>query len=120
MHIARSEFIKFESDERISRALRHNIRETDLKDLNTGDEVFYKRNSSDQWHGPAKVIGTDGKQIMVRHGGYPLRVHITRLARQPRREEPTENGASIEPAVLDYRPINHETRPLCIDSNKKK
>ena len=119
LHIARSEFIKFESDERISRALRHNIRETDLKDLNTGDEIFYKRNSSDQWHGPAKVIGTDGKQIMVRHGGYPLRVHITRLARQPRREEPTENGASIEPAVLDYRPINHETRPLCIDSNKK-
>ena len=83
MHIARQEFIKIESDERIRRALRQNVRQTNVDNLHQGDDVHYKRNANDQWLGPATVIGKDNKQVIIKHGGYPLRVHIVRLAKQP-------------------------------------
>ena len=35
-----------------ARALRHNIRSTDLSDIDNGNEVYYKRNKSHEWHGP--------------------------------------------------------------------
>ena len=46
VHIARQEFVKFESSDRIKRALNHNIRETRIDNLNNGDNVYYKRNDS--------------------------------------------------------------------------
>ena len=52
-----------------------------MKDLQNGDEVYYKRNDSKEWHGPGVVIGKDGKQILVRHGGIYVRVHMCRLSR---------------------------------------
>ena len=41
LHRARQEYVKTESNERIARALRHNIRSTDLSDIGNGDEVYY-------------------------------------------------------------------------------
>ena len=79
MHFARQEFVKFDSNERIRRALRSNVRNTNIGDLVYGDEVFYKRNVDDIWHGPGVVIGSDGKQVTVDHGGYNVRVHIVWL-----------------------------------------
>ena len=83
LHAARQEFIKKESSERLARALRHNVRSTDVSDLQNGDEVFYKRNDSYEWHGPGIVIGRDGKQVLVRHGGIYVRAHACRLTRAP-------------------------------------
>ena len=37
-------FMKCESSEKISRALRNNIRNTEVDDLRNGDDVYYKRN----------------------------------------------------------------------------
>ena len=56
MHSARKEFLRYESDEKIKRALRYNIRSTLVEDLENGDEVYYKRNDSNEWHGPGIVI----------------------------------------------------------------
>ena len=91
LHKAREDFIKVEADERIKRALRHNIRETLADDLQAGEEVFYKREGSDRWHGPGVVIGRDGKQVLVRHGGVYVRVHSCRLSKVPNKvcEEPS-------------------------------
>ena len=80
LHSARQEFIKCESSERIRRALRHNTRETSMLNIQTGDEVYYKRKNSNQWHGPGTVIGRDGKQVIVKHGGEFYRVHACRLS----------------------------------------
>ena len=46
LHIARKGFIEQESSEKIRRALRSNVRNTSVDELNSGDEVYYKRNDS--------------------------------------------------------------------------
>ena len=96
LHLARQEFVKTESSERLSRALRHNIRSSDLNDIQNGDEVFYKRNDSHEWHGPGVVIGRDGKQILVRHGSVYVRVHVCRLTHAPERNIAFGSNENIE------------------------
>ena len=81
MHVARNEFLRLESNEKLRRALRSNVRSTLSENVVNGDEVFYKRNDRSEWHGPGIVIGRDGKQILVRHGGTYVRVHACRLNR---------------------------------------
>ena len=41
--------------------------------------VYYKRNDSNVWRGPGVVIGRDGKQVLVKHGGVYIRVNVCRL-----------------------------------------
>ena len=79
MHSARQAFIKFESNEKVTRALRHNVRSTEANLIQPGDHVYYKRNEQHEWHGPAVVLGRDGKLFMLRHAGVLVRVHECRL-----------------------------------------
>ena len=57
------------NSERIKRALTHNIRPSCHDKFFTGDKVFYKRNDSKHWKGPGKVLGHDGQQVLIKHGG---------------------------------------------------
>ena len=84
LHSARREFVKFESEERISRALRHNTRATHPDDLQRGDEVYFKRRDDNQWHGPGVIVAWEEKLALVRHGGEYYRVHTCRLTKLPR------------------------------------
>ncbi|PIK34739.1 hypothetical protein BSL78_28435 [Apostichopus japonicus] len=82
LHAARRAFTKAESSERIRRALRHNVRVSEMAFL-PGDRVFYKRDESNRWRGPGKVIGQDGKVVFVeplRH--IPTQVLQTRHAKK--------------------------------------
>ena len=107
MHEAREQFVKSEASERIRRALRHNVREGSSQDVQNGDEVFYKRDDSNEWRGPGVVIGRDGKQLLVRHGGVYVRVHVCRLARTP--VPLTAEGAETSGDVTasDHRHADH-------------
>ena len=69
MYNARKQQMAAEADEKIRRALVHKTRDVYSKEIKQGDSVFYKRNDSERWKGPATVIGFDNKQIFVRHGG---------------------------------------------------
>lgn len=83
LHAARRAFTQAESSERLKRALCHNVRESDPGDMHYGDEVFYKRLDSPEWRGPGTIIGKDGKQFLVKHGGMCVRVHTCRITRAP-------------------------------------
>ena len=107
LHVARQEFVKFESDERIKRALRHNVRNTCIDNLENGNEVYYKRNDSNEWRGPGIVIGRDGKTVIVKHGGRVVKVHVVSLVRMPK-----ENNTEDENKLVENVPeITKESNP---------
>ena len=62
MHTARQAFIQNESSEKIKHTLTHQVRISGYDAYTTEDLVFYKRENSEQWHGPGTVIGQDEKQ----------------------------------------------------------
>jgi hypothetical protein len=75
LHKARQAFIKSESSERISRALNHNVRTYNDVKYHNGDTVYFKRAKEKKWRGPAKVLGQDGQQVLLKYGGYYTRSH---------------------------------------------
>ena len=76
---ARKHQVEKDADERIRRALSHRTRDVKSKVINNGDKVFYKRDNSDRWKGPATVIGIDGKVVFLRQGGFQIKCHICRV-----------------------------------------
>ena len=79
MHLARKSFIEQESAERLRRALNRKSRTYANNDYFQGDKVYYWRNDQLECHGPAFVVGKDGKQILLKHGGSYIRVHPCRI-----------------------------------------
>ena len=77
IHSARQAFIQQESCEKLRRALSRKTRIITI--FTIGESVYYKRNDSRRWHGPAKVLGKDGKNYLLKHGGIYIRVHPTRM-----------------------------------------
>ena len=79
MQAACQAFAKSESAEKLRRALCHHTRTySDVKYF-TGNIDHYKRNNSNEWKGPGTVIGQDGQQVLVKHGGSYVRVHPCHL-----------------------------------------
>ena len=86
---AREVFIKYEANERIRKALRHNVRHTDLEILQVGDKVLYKRKDFNKWQGPATVTHIDlqAKTVTVKHGGYTLKTHAVSTLKIPNKQD---------------------------------
>ena len=80
LHAAREAYIQSEASERIRRALRHRIRASQQV-FHTGERVYYKRDESERWLGPGKVLFQDGKVVFVRHGNIYVRVSVNRLVK---------------------------------------
>lgn len=75
LHTARAEYVKSEASSKLKKAMRHNVRHTQHKLLRLNDKVYYKRERIAQWLGPARIVGLDGKTILVKHGSQIVRVH---------------------------------------------
>ena len=41
--------------------------------------MYYKSANDRRWKGPARVLGQDGQQVLVKHGSNYIRVHSCRL-----------------------------------------
>ena len=79
LHSARERFLQQEASEKLNRALRRKTRTYSDNIFCLGDMVYYYRDSSSYWHGPAKIIGKDGKQFLLKQGGVYVRVHPCKL-----------------------------------------
>ena len=78
LHGARKAFIQTEGDERIRRALRNKVRDSEQV-FGYGDRVFYKREGKELLLEPGQVVFQDGKVVFVRHGAVFVRVSPNRL-----------------------------------------
>ena len=38
-----------------------------MEEINVGEKVYYKKDKEDKWKGPAKVIGKEGKTVVVKY-----------------------------------------------------
>ena len=74
-HAAKKAFVEAEPNDKLRCALKAKNRETTGIEYKIGDLVYYKCKSSDEWKSPGTVIGKENKQILVKHGGYYIRIH---------------------------------------------
>ena len=79
LHKTRQAFISQESCEKLRRALNRQVRNFSDIQYQIGDKVYYKRNSNHEWRGPAKILGCDKSQYLLKHGGNYVRVHPCKL-----------------------------------------
>ena len=75
LHPARKAFIEAESNEKLRRVLKTNNQITTGITYEIGDIVYYQHKDPDMSKGSGKVIGKEDKEILVKHGGYYIRVH---------------------------------------------
>ena len=50
-----------------------------------------KRPDNEEWKGPGRIIGQDGKIVFVRHGGVVVRVHVCWLQKCGERQDALRN-----------------------------
>ena len=81
-HTARKAFAESEKSEKVRRALRAKVRVT-RKEFHTGEKVLFQKPDTKQWKGPAKVIGLDGKTILLKHGSHMVRCHESHVQEMP-------------------------------------
>ena len=105
LHTAREAFIQSEHSEKLRHALSSNTcTYSDIVILN-GDIVYYKRNGSSKWKGPATVLGKEGQQVLLKHGGFYIRVHPCRLRKA--REQSTPNNQGVNTEQTSSNPLDN-------------
>ena len=71
------------------------------------------------WRGPGKVIGRDGKEVLVKHGGYYVKVHTCRLQKSavasPSLEMTTINPESFLAPDTSASGLAKSAKPLSLD-----
>ena len=73
LHSARQAFMQIESDQKLRKALRHNVRCKDEEKF-IGDKVYFKRLGDDRMKGPGTVVGIKGKNLLVKQGAWTFSV----------------------------------------------
>ena len=74
--------MKADNDERIKRGMNSRISSSCNEFFEQGDSVSFKEEGSHKWSGPAKVLGSDGKVILIKYGNMLRRVHSSRVVKE--------------------------------------
>ena len=114
LHTARQAFVASESSEKVRRALSHNIRTSADQKYFTNDKVYYKRQDSKNWKGPGVVLGQEGQQVLVKHGGVYIRVHPCRLSLV----KETFVGGDSNEMQANFGEPKTEGKQIFVDSDK--
>ena len=126
LHIARQSFIQAESSSKIRQALNSNVRSYSDAVYCHGDLVYYKRLDSPKWKGPASVLGKEGQQVLLKHGGRYIRVHpcrLTHVAQRPADEQKHANNddslsQTIPDKTANETPDKAPKAIMCFDSDE--
>ena len=89
---AREAYIKAESSERLRRALLGRVYAGTHQRFFPGDIVYFKREKHKEWHGPATVVAQDGTNVLVKSGGFLVRVHPCKMVLKSEADNPQRRG----------------------------
>ena len=103
---ARKSFIEAEASEKIRRALRSKVRSYADEEYCSGQKVYYRRANVKGWRGPATVLGSEGKFVLVRHGGAFYRVHPCQLMKTEKEKEKLEYKEKATTIIPDMSPCS--------------
>lgn len=106
MQVARESYIKQESSEKLKRALLRKSRGYSNQVFQIGDSVYFRREDNVYWHGPAKIIGHEGKMFLLKSNGLYVRVHACRLqhvSSSTHEDLSHENVHTSQPASSDHK-----------------
>ena len=93
MFKSREEYMKWENDNRLKKALNSRMAAPKLEHYETGEEVWYRHGKEGIWQGPASVIGQQNKLIYLRQGRFILAASNTNVKKShpdEKREEEKE------------------------------
>ena len=76
---ARKKFVQLENTSTIKKALTERVYAGRNKHYKNGDNVYFKREKSKSWQGPAVVVGQIDNIIVIKHGGLLYRVHPCKI-----------------------------------------
>lgn len=114
MYQSRSAFLRANNSEKVKRALKDRICQVEERYF-LGDVVHYKKENQKRWSGPATVIGQDGKLVFLRHGGFVLRVHVTKIILKSRADNDVINQSCVEEVSDKETPQENPIRKECVD-----
>ena len=103
MYESRTAFIKARNSNILKRAIKDKVTFQDLKFF-MGDLVYFKKHNMKRWCGPARVLGQDGKIVILRQGGFDLRVHASRVVLKSRADEQILGNTVVD--KLSYQDKN--------------
>ncbi len=114
---ARQGFTNQQACERLRRALSKKTRTQYI--FNNGDQVYYKRDDSRKWHGPAKVLGKDSQNYLLKNGGTYVRVHPCRMQHTENEDTPNETNQDSDEHVKKQDQEKSQAQPVKKDASAK-
>ncbi|KAL5255720.1 hypothetical protein ACHWQZ_G011070 [Mnemiopsis leidyi] len=103
--IARQKFIELEASDKLKRALQQRIYPQANIKYCSGDIVYFKRDNKKFWYGPAIVVGHVANQVLIKHGGYIVRVHPCKVVLKDRADAQISESAGIRQTAAK-QPVN--------------
>jgi len=76
---ARKAFIMLENDNCMKRAMKERVFQGRDKEYKTGDQVYFKREKSKIWDGPARIVGQLDNVVIIKHGGLLYRMNPCKI-----------------------------------------
>ena len=107
LHDARRAFIEAENSEKLKRALCHNVRTANDAMYVNGDKVYHIHQGDTKWRGPAIVLGQDGQEILLKHGGFYVLTHhchvqhVNPISDKPLEPQAISTPKTTSPSVKD-------------------
>ena len=99
-HTAKIGHIEAEASDKIRKALRSKVRSYADENYTSGQKVYYRRENTKAWRGPAIVLGAEGKFVLIRHGGAFYRVHPCHLMKiEGLQKQPSKSDSNSHKAI---------------------
>ena len=119
MFKSREEYMKWENDNRLKKALNSRMAPPKLEHYETGEEVWYRHGKDGLWQGPASVIGQQNKLIYLRQGRFILAASNTNVKKShPDEEKEVEEKRKEKDEGKEKRKIERREKMVKVNRNE--